>query len=39
MQLPCLVTERLVLRPFGGDDEAIHGLVFADPWSRSPSPG
>ena len=31
MQLPRLVTERLVLRPFGRDDEAIHRLVFADP--------
>jgi [ribosomal protein S5]-alanine N-acetyltransferase len=39
MQLPRLVTERLELRPFGGDDEAIHGLVFADPLVAIPFAG
>ena len=31
MPLPRLVTERLVLRPFTREDEAVHELVFADP--------
>jgi RimJ/RimL family protein N-acetyltransferase len=39
MQLPHLVTERLVLRPFGSDDDAIHGLVFADPLVAVPFAG
>jgi len=39
MQLPRLVTRRLVLRPFTRDDEAIHQLVWADPEVAGPFSG
>jgi RimJ/RimL family protein N-acetyltransferase len=39
MQLPRLATERLVLRPFTRDDEAIHRLVWADPEVAGPYSG
>ena len=31
VQLPCLETDRLLLRPFTRQDEAIHRLIYADP--------
>jgi RimJ/RimL family protein N-acetyltransferase len=31
VQLPCLETDRLLLRPFTRHDEAIHRLIYADP--------
>jgi RimJ/RimL family protein N-acetyltransferase len=39
MQLPRLSTQRLVLRPFTPDDEAIHPLVWADPEVAGPFSG
>jgi RimJ/RimL family protein N-acetyltransferase len=39
MQLPRLATQRLLLRPFTREDEAIHRLVWADPEVAGPFSG